>query len=193
MACPWFQLIKFEPESDLIFETKTETKVCICEELDLKLDSQFHSCVGFFRKVKNYPTPVSIWVHLKLIEPKGKTLATRTISQSIDEPNLHLNPFMAECWNEKWPTMWQIQKLIKLIKYLSWCLPCMSNTLWQSVLFFKGVCQKLTMQNTIEKVLAVCFCNVCLFLKKTETWTKKDTMNISVEKGSRIFPVWGVF
>jgi hypothetical protein len=53
--------------------------------------------VGFFRKVKNYPTPVSIWVHLKLIEPKGKTLATRTISQSIDEPNLHLNPFMAEC------------------------------------------------------------------------------------------------
>jgi hypothetical protein len=38
--------MKFEPESDLIFEIKTGTKVCIREELDLKLDSQFHLCVN---------------------------------------------------------------------------------------------------------------------------------------------------
>jgi len=38
--------MEIERESDLIFETKTGTKVCICEELDLKLDSQLHLWVN---------------------------------------------------------------------------------------------------------------------------------------------------
>ncbi len=76
------------------------------------------------------------------------------------------------------------QTKIKLVKYFSWCLPCMSNTLWQSVLFFKGVCQKLTMQNTIEKFWPYVFAMYVYFLRKLKHEPKKDTMNISVEKGS---------
>jgi hypothetical protein len=58
----------------------------------------------------------------------------------------------------------------------------MANTLWQSVLFFKGVCQKLTMQNTIEKFRPYVFAMYVYFLRKLKHEPKKDTMNISVRK-----------
>jgi hypothetical protein len=61
--------MEIEPESDLIFRTRTRIYFF---EPDPEPYSQFHLCAGLFRKVKNYPTPVSIWVHLKLIEPKEK-------------------------------------------------------------------------------------------------------------------------
>lgn len=59
---------------------------------------------------------------------------------------------------------------------------------------FQGcVCQKLTMQNTIDKFWPYVFAMYVYFLRKLKHEPKNDTMNISVEKGSEIFSVSGVF
>lgn len=50
---------------------------------------------------------------------------------------------------------------------------------------FQGcVCQKLTMQKTIEKFWPYVFAMYVYFLRKLKHEPKNDTMNISVEKGS---------
>lgn len=82
---------------------------------------------------------------------KGKTLATGTIRQSIDGPNLHLNPSLpnADMKMAHHVTDYKKNKTCKILVLVS----SMYVKYFMAECFvFQGcVCQKLTMQNTIEK------------------------------------------
>jgi hypothetical protein len=111
-------------------------------------------------------------------------LATGTIRQSIDGPNLHLNPSLpnADMKMAHHVTDYQKNKTCKILVLVS----SMYVKYFMAECFvFQGcVCQKLTMQNTIDKFWPYVFAMYVYFLRKLKHEPKKDTMNIFVEKGS---------